>query len=79
MKLSEFWNALETVYGPALGRSLVVDLYLPVLGSTASEALAAGRDPDAVWEALVAETGKGEEARWVHRRDPKKDRRRTRP
>lgn len=79
MKLSEFWNALETVYGPALGRSLVVDLYLPVLGSTASEALAAGQDPDAVWAALVVETGKGDEARWVHRRDPKKDRRRTRP
>lgn len=75
MKLSEFWHALETVYGPALGRSLVVDLYLPAIAATASQALAAGRDPDEVWAALVQETGKGEEARWVHRRDPKKDRR----
>ena len=78
MKLSEFWNALETVYGPALGRSLVVDLYLPPIGATASEALGAGQDPDAVWAALVAETGRGEEARWVHRRDLRKDRRRSR-
>lgn len=68
MKLSEFWDALEAVYGPALGRSLVVDLHLPEVGATAREALDAGVDPDTVWVALVEETGKGEEARWAHRR-----------
>ncbi len=72
MKLSEFWNALETVYGPALGRSLVVDLYLSEVRATATEALDAGVEPDVVWAALIEETGKGEDARWVHRRDRKK-------
>ena len=72
MKNSEFWNALEAVYGPSLGRSLVVDLYLPPLRATSVEALEAGVEPELVWSALVEETGAGEEARWVHRRDPKK-------
>lgn len=72
MKTSEFWNALEAVYGPSLGRSLVVDLYLPTLRSTSSRALESGVDPELVWAALVEETGAGEEARWVHRRDPKR-------
>ena len=68
MKDSEFWKALEQVFGPALGRSLVADLYLPRFGDTAKGALAAGEDPDSVWEALVAEAEAPEEARWVHRR-----------
>lgn len=79
MKTSEFWNALEAVYGPSLGRSLVVDLYLPTLRSTSSRALESGVDPELVWAALVEETGAGEEARWVHRRDPKRPPLRHRP
>jgi len=72
--LSEFWDALDRVYGPALGRSLVADLYLGDLRATAQEALDAGRAPDQVWVALVTETDRGEEARWAHRR-PQKARR----
>ncbi len=68
MKLSEFWNALDRVYGPVLGRSLAHDLYLPALGGTAEEALERGDKAERVWECLVTETGHGEEARWVHRR-----------
>ncbi|MCI1641235.1 MAG: DUF3046 domain-containing protein [Actinomyces sp.] len=72
MTLSEFWDALERVFGSVLGRSLVADLYLPGLRATAQEALDAGRAPDEVWEALVRESGRGEEARWAHRRPLKK-------
>lgn len=72
MKLSEFWDALETVYGPSLGRSLVVDLYLPSLRSTAAIALESGVDPDMVWAALVTETSMGADARWIHRQDRKR-------
>ncbi len=68
MKDSEFWNALEQVFGSALGHSLVSDLYLPRFRDTAKGALAAGEKPDLVWEALVVEAGAPEEARWVHRR-----------
>lgn len=76
MKRSEFWDALEAVYGPTLGRSLVVDLYLPSLRMTASEAMDAGQDPDRVWVALIEETGRDEAARWIHRMPPAKGERR---
>lgn len=69
MKTSEFWSALDTVFGPVLGRSLAADLYLPSCGGTAVEAINAGVAPDSVWEALVAESGAPPEARWVHRMD----------
>ena len=36
------------------------------------EAMDAGVDVEVIWDALVDETGKGEEARWVHRRPKKK-------
>lgn len=74
MKQSEFWNALEQVFGSALGHSLAGDLYLPSLGSTALEALEEGIKPDAVWAALVDESGAPREARWIHRQAPKKRR-----
>ncbi len=74
MKQSEFWDALEQVFGPALGHSLAQDLYLPRLKGTAQEALESGLTPDTVWEALVEESDAGEEARWVHRRPLRKNR-----
>ena len=36
VKHSEFWNAVEAVFGPAYGRSLAQDLVLPGLGVTLS-------------------------------------------
>lgn len=74
MKTSEFWFAVETVFGSVLGRSLTADLYLPQLGATADEALVAGVAPDDVWVALVEESGAPQEARWVHRMDLKQRR-----
>ncbi|QPK81842.1 DUF3046 domain-containing protein [Schaalia sp. ZJ405] len=76
MKMSEFWEAVADVYGDSLGRSYVADLYLPQLRSTASEALGRGEKPQVVWEALVSETGHGDDARWIHRIDPKERARR---
>ena len=73
MTLSEFWDALEHVYGSVLGRSLVSDLYIPDLQATPEQALKAGKKPDEVWDALILETDQSEEARWVHRK-PKKRR-----
>lgn len=71
MTESEFWEALELVFGPALGHSLAQDLHIQSLRGTPSEALAAGIKPDEVWEALITEAGAGEDVRWIHRR-PKK-------
>ena len=73
MKESEFWNALEQVFTPALGRSLASDLYLPALGDTAAAALQEGVPPQRVWTALVDETDAGEAARWVHRQPRKRE------
>ena len=72
MNKSEFWNALEQVFGTALGRSLAHDLHLSKLGETAEEALERGTKHDVIWHALIDETGMGEDARWVHRRAVKK-------
>ncbi len=69
MTVSEFWASVEAVYGSCYGRSLVGDLYLPKLGHTAEQALAAGVDIDVVWAELIRETDMGDEARWVHRQD----------
>ncbi|WP_022868067.1 DUF3046 domain-containing protein [Schaalia vaccimaxillae] len=71
MKNSEFWEAVDTVFGSALGRSYAADLYLAPLHATAVDALAAGIEPDRVWAALVDETGQDKRARWIHRVDPK--------
>ena len=83
MKHSEFYEAVEATFGSALGRSYVSDLYLASLGATARDALSAGANPDAVWATLTAganpdavwatlceETGR-EDARWIHRVDPR--------
>lgn len=72
MTESEFWNALETVFGPSLGQSLAQDLYIPKLKCTPAQALKDGAKPEEVWEALVTETGAGDEARWIHRSEKKR-------
>ena len=69
VKHSEFWRAVETVYGSVHGRSLAQDLVLPGLGATCVEALAAGVPPREVWHALCDETRVGEADRWVFRED----------
>ena len=77
VKHSEFWRAVETVYGSAHGRSLAQDLVLPGLGATCVEALARGEAPRRVWDALCDETDVTEADRWAYRADPRRrDRRR---
>ncbi|CAM2746394.1 DUF3046 domain-containing protein [Actinomyces slackii] len=70
MKHSEFWAAVETVFGAAHGRSLVQDLVLGPWGRTGAQALEAGVAPREVWSALCDETGRSEAERWVIRIDP---------
>ena len=70
MKHSEFWGAVDEVFGSAYGRSLAQDLVLPGLGTTGVEALDAGRAPGEVWQALCDETEVSEADRWVFREDP---------
>ena len=65
MKHSEFWAAVDEVFGSAYSRSLVQDLVLGELGRTGAQALDAGLDPRTVWGALCDETQRTEAERWV--------------
>lgn len=71
MKFSEFFEAVDAVYGSALGRSYVADLYIPSIEGTCAQALERGIAPQKVWHALVEETGVDERAKWFHRLDAK--------
>jgi hypothetical protein len=55
VRLTEFWNRMETRFGPAYARSVAADYRLPALGATIDEALARGDEAKDVWRAVVAE------------------------
>ena len=77
MKVSEFWEGVDAVFGATLGRSYASDLYLTSLCGTCEEALDRGVAPQEVWEALVDEAGVDPSMKWIHRLD-QKERRRSR-
>lgn len=68
MKHSEFHSALRDAFG-ALGPSLASDLVLDGLNQTSEEALAAGIDPQVVWDALCQTAELPVEQRFPHRAD----------
>ena len=55
VRLTDFWDRMETHLGPAYARSWAHDVVLAELGGrTVDEALAAGVDTKDVWRAVVA-------------------------
>ncbi len=44
VRLTDFWERMETVFGPAYARSWAHDVVLPVLGLTVDEAIDSGID-----------------------------------
>ncbi|MGN6409287.1 MAG: DUF3046 domain-containing protein [Curtobacterium sp.] len=53
MRVSEFWRAVDQVFGDAYGAVVTRDVVLEELGGrSAAEALDAGIDARRVWEAL---------------------------
>lgn len=70
MTRSEFWRAVDEVYGSAYGRSLAQDLVLERFHAPAAEALEAGQEPLTVWFELLEQSGKSV-ADWgfLHRLD----------
>ncbi|WP_307737646.1 DUF3046 domain-containing protein [uncultured Varibaculum sp.] len=69
MKRSEFDFALKAVFGSAFGASLLSDLYLPEMHSTAAQALASGKDPQQIWDCLLTQTDSDPQLRFIHRAD----------
>ena len=55
MRLTDFWERLEQVFGSAYAKSIAHDQVLSQLGGrTIDEALAGGFDTADVWRAVVA-------------------------
>ncbi|MCJ1713666.1 DUF3046 domain-containing protein [Microbacterium sp. M1A1_1b] len=53
MRVSEFWRAVDQVFGEAYGAVVARDVVLEELGGrSAAEAIAAGIDTRKVWDAL---------------------------
>ena len=55
VRLTEFWRRMEERFGSVYARSVAADYRLPMLGSTAEQALAAGVEAKDVWKAVCAE------------------------
>lgn len=55
MRLTDFWQRMETRFGATYARSVAVDYRLPKLGSTVEQALANGVETKEIWEAVCAE------------------------
>lgn len=56
MRLTDFWDRMDQVLGPAYARSWAHDVVLPPLGMTAEQAIASGMDTKDVWRAVCATT-----------------------
>jgi hypothetical protein len=55
VRLTDFWDRLEQVFGPGYAQSLAEDYVLPQLdGRTIRQALAQGELAATVWRAVVA-------------------------
>jgi hypothetical protein len=55
MRLSEFWELADAVFGASYSRTLARELHLTALGDTVSGALEAGVPPRDVWHAWCDE------------------------
>jgi hypothetical protein len=52
VRLTDFWDRMDTQFGRAYARSVAADFRLPVLGVTVDEAIADGVDTKAIWRAV---------------------------
>lgn len=52
MRLTDFWDRMEQVLGPAYAHSWSHDVVLPPLGMTVDEAIAHGVDTKEIWRAV---------------------------
>lgn len=52
MRLTDFWDRMEQVLGPAYAHSWSRDVVLPPLGMTVDDAIARGVDTKDIWRAV---------------------------
>ncbi|MDD2858829.1 MAG: DUF3046 domain-containing protein [Candidatus Nanopelagicales bacterium] len=56
MRLTDFWERMDALFGSAYARSWAHDHVLPPLGCTVDEAIARGEDTRDIWRAVCAST-----------------------
>lgn len=52
VRLADFWERMDEVFGPAYSRSWAHDTVLPELGRSVDQAIAAGVDTREIWRAV---------------------------
>jgi hypothetical protein len=52
MRLTDFWDRMNTQFGSGYARSVAADFRLPTLGTTVDEAIADGVDTKQIWRAV---------------------------
>ena len=54
MRLTDFWDRMDQVFGPSYARSWAHDVVLPPLGVTVIDAISEGVDTKDIWRAVCA-------------------------
>lgn len=52
VRLTDFWERMDVVFGPTYAQSWAHDMVLPELGMTVEQAIAAGVDTKDIWKAV---------------------------
>ncbi len=55
MRLTDFWDRMDQVFGPAYAHSWAHDVVLETLGCTVDEAIAKGVETKEIWRAVCAQ------------------------
>ena len=56
VRLTDFWERMDAVFGPSYAESWAHDMVLPPLGLTVEQAIASGIDTKDIWRAVCAST-----------------------
>jgi hypothetical protein len=56
VRLTDFWERMDAVFGPSYARSWAHDVVLPEIGMTVTQAIAAGMPTKDVWRAVCETT-----------------------
>ncbi len=56
VRLMDFWERMDEVFGPSYARSWAHDVVLTPLGVTVDDAIATGIDTKDIWRAVCATT-----------------------
>jgi hypothetical protein len=54
VRLTDFWDRMDQVFGPSYARSWAHDVVLPPLGVTVIDAISEGVDTKDIWRAVCA-------------------------